>query len=173
MISKIFKNLVRFEGYSAKPYRCTAGKLSIGYGRNLDDVGIIEKEAEILLFFDVFQVSIQLDSRIPYWKDQPIPVRIALVEMAFQMGVGGLLTFKKMLSAVREKRYHDVITEMLDSRWARQTPLRATHLSTTIREMLENPLSETRQKKEKKAWDEEMSVMYQFHDILQGMTLYD
>ena len=45
--------IARHEGLRLTPYHCTGGKLTIGYGRNLDDVGISRSEAEILREHDI------------------------------------------------------------------------------------------------------------------------
>lgn len=52
-MSKLIEKIKRHEGLKLKPYRCTANKLTIGYGRNIDDVGISEAEAEVLLSNDL------------------------------------------------------------------------------------------------------------------------
>ena len=52
LLNRIKAQLVRHEGMRLKPYRCTAGKLTIGIGRNLDDRGISQKEAYVLLEYD-------------------------------------------------------------------------------------------------------------------------
>ena len=53
LMNRIKAQLVRHEGLRLKPYRCTAGKLTIGIGRNLDDCGISQTEAYLLLENDI------------------------------------------------------------------------------------------------------------------------
>ena len=129
MINQVLKDLVRFEGYSPKPYLCPTGKITIGYGRNLENNGISKKEAEILLFFDVKNVIAQLDRKLNFWIKQPAAVRIVLMQMAFQLGVNGLLSFQKFISALMSSEYEKAIDEMKDSIWAKQTPERVIKLS--------------------------------------------
>lgn len=119
------------EGLRLKPYRCTSGKLTIGIGRNLDDVGISEKEAMTMLNTDVDWVILQL-SKYTFYLMQPPGVQEALCNMAFQMGVGGLLSFKRMIYALTLKDYVTAQKEALDSRWAKQTPLRAKRVAEQI-----------------------------------------
>lgn len=122
------------EGFRAKPYRCTAGKLTIGYGRNLDDVGIDRKEAEVLLHEDVVRVAQRLNHEIPWWCALSDARREALVNMAFNLGVEGLLNFKKMLAALKVGLYQLAASEALDSLWAKQVGDRAKRIAVAIRE---------------------------------------
>ena len=62
MLEKLKEQLIRHEGLRLKPYRCTANKLTIGVGRNLDDVGISEDEALILLENDIIKVQRQAEN---------------------------------------------------------------------------------------------------------------
>ena len=54
LMNRIKAQLVKHEGFRLKPYRCTAGKLTIGIGRNLDDRGISQKEDYAILERDIF-----------------------------------------------------------------------------------------------------------------------
>ena len=64
-MDRIKEQLVRHEGLRLKPYRCTAGKLTIGYGRNLDDRGISKKEAYAMLEKDILDCEKWLIDEIP------------------------------------------------------------------------------------------------------------
>jgi lysozyme len=109
--------LTRHEGLRLKPYRCTAGKLTIGVGRNIEDRGISPDEAAILLDNDISD-SIRALSRALPWFDALDAVRQrALVDMSF-MGVGKLLEFRRMLAALGRQDYATAAKEALDSKWA-------------------------------------------------------
>lgn len=73
-----------------------------------------------------------LDARIPWWRYQPDDVQRALVSMAYQLGVSGLLNFRKMLAALESGDRLQAAAEALDSRWARQTPSRANRVAAWI-----------------------------------------
>lgn len=73
-----------------------------------------------------------LDARIPWWRYQPDDVQRALVSMAYQLGVSGLLNFRKMLAALERGDRLQAAAEALDSRWARQTPSRANRVAAWI-----------------------------------------
>jgi lysozyme len=120
--------LLRHEGLRLFPYYCTAGKLTIGVGRNLEDVGISEAEARILLEHDIKTVQQQVSQALPWSDTLPEPQRIVLLNMAFNLGIGGLLKFKRMLAALQAGEIEQTIVEMRDSRWARQVGQRADDL---------------------------------------------
>jgi lysozyme len=65
LMNRIKAQLVRHEGLRLKPYRCTAGKLTIGIGRNLEDRGISQKEAYAMLERDILDFEQQLLNEIP------------------------------------------------------------------------------------------------------------
>lgn len=131
-------------------YRCPAGALTIGYGHNLDanpikglGVGmkagmgggpgagsaISEVEAREILSRDVRAVAVQLDARLPWWRQVGEARSAVLLNMAFNMGVDGLLSFTNTLEAVREGRWADAKSGMLASRWAGQVKSRAVELA--------------------------------------------
>ena len=121
--------LKRHEGLELEPYRCTEGYLTIGYGRNLETKGISEEEAEYLLRNDMEVVVAALNDRIPWWNNLPDHKRIVLASMAYQLGVGGLLKFQNMLAAAEDGDDREVVAQMRDSRWHRQTTARAEELA--------------------------------------------
>tara|TARA_B100001063_G_C16697440_1_gene520636 strand:+ start:568 stop:1164 length:597 start_codon:yes stop_codon:yes gene_type:complete len=125
----LIHQLTLHEGMVLKPYKCTSGKLSIGVGRNLDDRGITEAEAELMLSNDIDDFSDRLKREIP-WMAELSPVRQrVLLDMAFNLGISGLLKFKRTLKAIRAKQYEKAAEMMLDSRWATQVGQRAKRLS--------------------------------------------
>lgn len=124
--------LRRHEGFRGKAYRDTTGKLTIGYGRNVQDVGITREEAGMLLENDIARISRELRHALP-WVTKLDDVRaVALLDMAF-MGVGSLLTFKRFLAALEAGDYDTAADEMLDSLWAAQVKGRALELAAMIR----------------------------------------
>ena len=124
--------LMRDEGWRPKPYRCTAGALTIGFGTNLD-AGISEDEGLFLLENRVSKVILALKDALP-WFDALDAVRQGvLVQMAYQMGVEGLLKFRRTLAAVERGDFATAADYMLQSLWAKQTPARALRLSQQMR----------------------------------------
>jgi lysozyme len=126
--------LTRDEALRLKPYRCTAGKLTIGIGRNLDDRGISVTEAEFLCRNDVADVMAGFDRELPWWRTLDEVRQRVLVNMGFNLGVKGLLGFRNTLELVRCGKYLDAAQHMLDSKWAKQVGPRALRLATMMRD---------------------------------------
>lgn len=121
------------EGFMPIPYRCTAGKLSIGYGTNIQD-GITRDEALLLMRHRLGRVVAALESRLPFWVKLTDERRRVLANMGYQLGITGLLGFRQMLAALERGDYEAASREMLDSKWAkRDTPGRAGRLAERMR----------------------------------------
>ena len=129
MSSDLHNQLTRHEGLRLKPYRCTSGKLTIGIGRNLDDSGISEREAELMLENDILKLFAVLPEKIDFFNELDKVRADILVNMAFNLGVNGLLNFKKMLAAMDNGYFTLAAAEMLDSKWAFQVGDRALELA--------------------------------------------
>lgn len=121
------------EGLRLKPYRCTADKLTIGYGRNLDDVGISADEAEYLFANDIKEAESELRHTFPWFEELTAVRQDVLVNMRFNLGLTRLLGFKKFLKAVELGNYETAADEMLSSFWAEQVGDRAKRLAHLMR----------------------------------------
>jgi len=128
-MSKLIEQIKRHEGLRLKPYRCTANKLTIGYGRNIEDAGISEDEAELLLFNDLARCTKEIEKHVKAFNKLNDARQSVLVNMCFNLGINGLLKFKKFLAAVNDGFVELAAKEMLDSRWAKQVGSRAIELS--------------------------------------------
>lgn len=120
------------EGLRLKPYKDTEGVLTIGYGRNLEHKGISTAEAAVLLENDVDETIAALET-MDFWPLVNDARRSVLVNMAFNLGVHGLLGFSLMLDAVRRGDYDVAARQMLNSKWAAQVGTRAVTLSQRMR----------------------------------------
>jgi lysozyme len=127
-VKRLIAMLQRHEGLRLKPYKCTAGKLSIGYGRNLDDMGISEVEAMVMLRNDIEQCYQELEM-FSWFEDLDQVRQEALVDMLFNLGLPTFLEFKKTLKFVAEGKYSQAAEEMLRSKWADQVGDRAKELA--------------------------------------------
>jgi lysozyme len=129
----IFSQLKRDEGMRHKPYRDTVGKLTIGVGRNLDDNGISEAEANYLLGNDVAMVTSALRQRFG-WVDGLGEVRFGVLQnMGFNMGIERLLMFHNMLSFLQQNRFDEAALQMENSVWYREVGDRAKRLTEQMR----------------------------------------
>ena len=114
-----------YQGLRLKPYRCPAGKLTIGIGRHLEDKGITEKEAVMLLENDIQECIEDLETVFQGFDLLPEAVQLALVDMRFNLGPGRFRHFKKMIAAVKDQDFGRAGAEMKDSRWYGQVGRRA------------------------------------------------
>jgi len=128
-VDKCVELLKKHEGLKLLPYKCTAGKLTIGYGRNIEDTGISEEEAEFMLQADIERCVIELVDKTDYFVTLSEPRQTVLVNMLFNLGWSRFNRFKKMIRAVKDCDYHRASVEMLDSRWADQVGGRAKELA--------------------------------------------
>lgn len=120
------------EGCKLKPYRCTEGKLTIGYGRNLEGKGLSQYEAEVLLALDLEECIKDLRA-LEFWSSLNEARQAVLIDMRFQLGKAGLMGFKNMLDALKWGDYDKAADELMDSRYAKQTPNRAARNSDIMR----------------------------------------
>lgn len=125
--------LIRHEGVRLKPYKDTAGKTTIGCGRNLDDMGITHKEAMILLTNDIVRVYEECRQAFPWFSELTDVRKMVIIDMAFNLGLTKLRKFRQMLSALGFGRYEMAAAAMLDSTWAQQVGQRATRLAKMMR----------------------------------------
>tara|TARA_R110000744_G_scaffold40295_7_gene91397 strand:- start:385 stop:804 length:420 start_codon:yes stop_codon:yes gene_type:complete len=127
----LMEQLIDFEGLKLKPYKCTANKLTIGIGRNLDDVGISENEAKFLLLNDIARV--EKKAKTYSWYDKLNPVRQRVVcDMIFNLG-NRFDQFKKMQAGLETNNIDVVCKEMQSSKWFSDVGRRAVHLILLMR----------------------------------------
>jgi lysozyme len=127
------EHLIREEGERLKPYKCTAGKLTIGVGRNLEDVGITREESRYLLLNDMVKVEAQAKAIFPDFDDWSIGRQVAISSMIFQLGRSGFLEFKTTIKLLKEGKWEEASKQALKSKWATQTPNRARRVCEMIR----------------------------------------
>ncbi len=133
-VTSTLKNrILKHEGLHLKPYRCSAGKLTIGIGRNLDDVGLSQNEAFYLLENDLKSCENLCRDTFSWFETLNLIRQGVVIEMVFNLGINGFLGFKRMIKALMIRDYGGASEEMLNSRWAEQVGRRATVLSTLMR----------------------------------------
>lgn len=161
--SALEAELKRDEGFKLRVYRCTANKLSIGIGRNLEArrrckdgsfavgitpgetaklgctvasaiaKGITAEQASGLFFNDIEGCEADLDYRTPWWRKMSDARQRVLLNMCFNMGIDVLLQFKNTLGMMAAGRYSEAAKGMLASKWARQVGARADRLAAMMR----------------------------------------
>ncbi len=134
MSEPLIDMLKRHEGYKRFPYEDSVyKKLTVGYGTNLDDRGISKDEAEFMLLNDIERITNELRSRISYWHKLSVTRRDVLVNMAYNLGLRGLFTFKKMFVALEMNDYDKTGDEIMNSKAAMQTGRRYLELAELMR----------------------------------------
>ena len=116
------------EGYRRLPYHCPAGKLTVGFGRNLESVGIDHDEA-ITLFTNDFDRAEGICRLEAWWGDMAPLQRYAQVEMVFILGERGWRRFEKMHAALKRRNWRAAAEEILDSKMAQQLPRRTERIA--------------------------------------------
>jgi len=136
MHEQLIKQLRRDEDEILHAYQDHLGYWTIGVGRLIDrrkGGGITAEESAYLLSNDISRREAELDRRIPWWRNLDGARQGVLLNMAFQMGVDGLLGFKNTLAMVQSGDYAGAADGMLHSLWASQTPARAQRLAVQMR----------------------------------------
>jgi len=123
--------LKKQEGYSKFLYD-DMGDQSIGYGRNLTQIGLSKEEASMLLENDIRRVQEELE-RFP-WFETLDPVRKAAVtSLNYNLGLTRFLKFKKMIKALEKGQWSNAAFEVFpNSKYAKQLPNRAFEISELI-----------------------------------------
>lgn len=121
------------ESVKKKPYRDTVGKLTIGVGRNLDDVGLRDNEIALMLENDIDETCAALDRALPWWRDMSDARQQVICNMCFNMGIMKLLGFKNTLAAMQRGDYAAAADGMKQSAWHGQVGARADRLIEMMR----------------------------------------
>lgn len=132
MSETLRQRLLRHEGIRLRAYKDSLGKITIGVGRCLETRGISEEEAFYLLDNDIEYVREAVTKVLPWVAKLDIPRQEVLFEMAFQLGLGGLLSFKNTLEAIHTRDWNAAYNGMLNSKWHSQTPERCEELAEII-----------------------------------------
>jgi len=144
------------EGFRSEVYQCSEGVDTVGIGFALPSLPAKitpEIALEIVLWqieqgtitmpknpcltmvaTEVSQLHLKLLDKLDWYKDMPPEVQGVIIEMCFQMGFSGFCKFKKAISHMKNKEFQLAATEMLDSRWQKQTPARSERLADIVRE---------------------------------------
>jgi lysozyme len=133
----LISELRRDEGVEYKPYSDTKGIQTVGVGHNLQasplpdgwSYPLTDEQVNVLLTQDISNVFADLDHNLPWWTDLNDVRQRVLANMAFNLGITKLLGFKNTLNAMRQGKYADASSGMLNSAWAAQVRGRAVRLA--------------------------------------------
>lgn len=131
-MSQLQDMLVRDEGMKLRAYLDTKGKITIGVGRNLEDVGISESEAMLLLSNDIATARAEA-AKYPFFPSLDPVRQDVMTAMAFNMGASRFAEFKRMFQALNRKDFEAAASEMLSSKWSSEVGKRAARLAEMMR----------------------------------------
>jgi len=135
-MTMIIEMLRKHEGVETHAYKCTAKKITIGVGRNIDPsggLGLSSDEIDYLLSNDVKRVSAELIRAFSWFSELDEVRKDAMINICFQLGLPRLKKFKMSLAHMKNGDYDLAADEFLISNWANQTPARAKEITTMIR----------------------------------------
>ena len=144
MIIILLASVKKHEGYRNKVYLDTLGKRTVGVGHLcVEEFWEDDKEYEEKFLMDILEADLKnaingaerLCSNCPDIDDLAKEI---IVEMVFQLGETGVSKFKNMWKALEQDppEYTTAAMEMLDSRWAKQTPNRAQEMARHMSECM-------------------------------------
>jgi lysozyme len=146
-LEEAISRLILHEGMKLKPYKCPAGYLTIGVGRNVEtnpitaeekkvvgdwEHGITKNGAKYLLKNDIIKAHKECKRYIEFYKTLDDERQYALLDMCFNLGIYGLLKFRKMLFAMEIGDYRGAAKECLNSKYAKEVGKRAVRIARTI-----------------------------------------
>lgn len=125
---RIIDIIKKNEGFESRLYKDIKGKLTIGYGFNLEEIQIPENIAYMWLKMLVDDLYLNLSTLLDFFDFLDEVRKAVLVDMSYNIGVEGLLKFKKMLKALENEDYGKTAEEMKNSKWYEEVPNRADRL---------------------------------------------
>jgi lysozyme len=133
MVRNLIENIKESEGFVEHVYNDTLGIPTIGYGFAVKDLILDEDIAEQILLRKVKDLAQRVQNKFDWFNTAPDVIKEVVVEMCYQLGLSGFSKFKKTISYLERKNYLEASKEMLDSKWAKQTPNRAKKLSKIVK----------------------------------------
>ena len=131
----LIDSIKEHEGYVGIVYKDSLGIDTIGYGFAIKDLELDRDICDIILERKLHDLEDSVNLKFSWFMYMPKEIKNVVLEMCYQLGVGGFSKFKKTINHLENKRYGKASVEMLDSRWAKQTPNRALELSNIIKEL--------------------------------------
>ena len=125
---RLFEQLRFHEGVESKPYKCSAGYLTIGVGRNIEERGLSEDEIDFLLDNDIDIVMKEVLVKFDWFKNLSEVRKRVVADMIFNLGLPRFSQFKNMIKAIEDEDWTEASEQMMDSKWADQVGSRAQRL---------------------------------------------
>lgn len=132
-LDKVKKRLIQEESMQLFPYKCSANKLTLGVGRNIEDRGISDVTAMQMLEEDIDLCVEELARNVTWWEEAPDGIQEVLIDLCFNMGISRLMLFTKTLGYMGSGEMKKAADELLNSRYATMVPNRAKRNADIIR----------------------------------------
>ena len=137
----LLESINHHEGFVKHVYDDSLGIPTIGYGFAIKDLVLEEDLCDEILLRKLRILGKSVIGKFPFFDSLPSDCKTVLMEMCYQLGVTGVSKFKKALKAMEDGDWEKAADEMLDSKWAKQTPNRAKEMSNIIRSLHEEESS--------------------------------
>ena len=137
----LLESIKHHEGFVEHVYDDSLGIPTIGYGFAIKDLVLEEDLCDEILLRKLRILGKSVIGKFPFFDSLPSDCKTVLMEMCYQLGVTGVSKFKKALKAMEDGDWEKAADEMLDSKWAKQTPNRAKELSDIVRSLHEEKSS--------------------------------
>jgi len=133
---RLRNQLIYDEGVRSSAYQDSEDLWTIGVGRLIDEKKggkLSADEIEYLLDNDIDKIINQTTREFDWYYDLSEIRKEVILNMAFNLGIGGVKKFKNMIGALKRHDWEDAAREMLDSKWSGQVGQRAIRLSEAMR----------------------------------------
>ena len=140
-MKELLESIKHHEGFVEHVYDDSLGIPTIGYGFAIKDLVLEEDLCDEILLRKLHILGRSVMGKFPFFDSLPSDCKSVLMEMCYQLGVTGVSKFKKALKAMEDGDWEKAADEMLDSKWAKQTPNRAKEMSNIIRSLYEEESS--------------------------------
>ena len=131
----LIESIKRHEGYVGVVYKDSLGIDTIGYGFAIKDLELDADICDIILERKLKDLKDRINNKFDWYIYMPPEIKDVVTEMCYQLGVTGFSKFKKTIAYLQNKEWRNASIEMLDSRWAKQTPNRAKEMSNRVKKL--------------------------------------
>ena len=134
-MSDLIESIKQHEGFRSKVYDDSLGIPTIGYGFAIKDLELEEDICDMILERKLSILKERIEKKFQWYRYMPQEIKDVVVEMCYQLGVYGFSRFKKTIAYIQNKQWEEASVEMLDNRWAEQTPGRAREMSNRVKKL--------------------------------------
>lgn len=140
-ITRMEEDLIRDEGIRLRPYKCSAGHLTIGVGHRITandraaSADSLSLEAVGMLLTRDIATALGTANTVfgrDRFEGMTDARQRAIVNMIFNLGAEGFAGFRRMITAIKEHRWKDAARECLDSKYAVQVGKRARRVAEAL-----------------------------------------